>query len=124
MVTSGGVDEEVGLDRERKVLVRRNRPVARDQAASSHEGRASRHSGCDRLEGCFAVPVMYSSIGNHSSFQSLTLGRKGLADATITFEGAGAGVPARSVASNIWSSLPSIGARPTNSTRTRALPLL
>src|SRR5216684_6339556 len=52
------------------------------------------------------------------------LGREALADATITLEGAGAGVPARSVASNIWSSLPAIGARPTNSTPTRAVPFL
>ncbi len=50
------------------------------------------------------------------------LGREALADATITLEGAGAGVPARSVASNIWSSLPSIGARPTYSTRTWVVP--
>ena len=46
------------------------------------------------------------------------------APAIMTFEGAGAGEPSRSVAINIVSSLPSSGAGPTNSTRTRASPLL
>ena len=46
-------------------------------------------------------------------------GRNGLADATMTCEGAGAGEPSRSVASSMRSSLPSIGARPTYSSRTR-----
>jgi hypothetical protein len=41
---------------------------------------------------------------------------------TITFDGAGAGAPSRSVAISMVSSLPSIGARPTYSTRTRAMP--
>ena len=68
--------------------------------------------------------IFSARCGDRSSFPSLPLARKGLADATITFEGAGAGAPARSVASNIWSSLPSIGARPTNSTLTRAVPFL
>src|SRR5215813_6564164 len=49
---------------------------------------------------------------------------KGFAAAIMTLEGAGAGEPSRSVAINIVSSLPSIGARPTYSTRTRASPLL
>ena len=50
--------------------------------------------------------------------------RKGLAEASITFEGAGAGPPSRKVANSMRSSLPSIGARPTYSTRTRARPCL
>src|SRR6266849_6364671 len=57
----------------------------------------------------------YCSVGDRGSLPSLPLVRKGLADATITSEGAGAGAPERSVASNIWSSLPAIGAGPTNS---------
>ncbi len=48
----------------------------------------------------------------------------GFADATMIFEGAGAGDPVRKVAINRRSSLPSIGARPTYSTRTWASPLL
>ena len=52
----------------------------------------------------------------------LIFGRKGFAAATITFDGAGAGVLSRKVASSIWSSPPSRGARPTYSTRTRAVP--
>src|SRR5215203_6797144 len=49
-------------------------------------------------------------------------GRNGLAEATMTREGAGAGVPVRRVAISMPSSLPSIGARATYSTRTRARP--
>src|SRR5262245_31904491 len=49
---------------------------------------------------------------------------KGFAAAIMTFEGAGAGEPSRSVAINMVSSLPWIGAGPTYSTRTRASPLL
>src|SRR5215468_7265501 len=55
---------------------------------------------------------------------SSRLAMKGFAAAIMTFEGAGAGEPSRSVAINIVSSLPSSGARPTYSTRTRASPLL
>src|SRR5262245_27527675 len=40
------------------------------------------------------------------------LGRNGLADATMTGDGAGAGEPSRKVASSMRSSLPSIGAGP------------
>ena len=43
-------------------------------------------------------------------------------EGAITFDGAGAGAPSRSVAISMVSSLPSIGARPTYSTRTRAMP--
>ena len=65
-----------------------------------------------------------ADLASDGSGMSLPLlaGRKGLAAATITFDGAGAGYPSRKVASNMASSLPSIGARPTYSTRTRAKP--
>src|SRR5262245_19961147 len=59
-----------------------------------------------------------------ASLPSSRLEMKGFAAAIMTFEGAGAGEPSRSVAINIVSSLPSIGAGPTYSTRTRASPLL
>jgi hypothetical protein len=48
----------------------------------------------------------------------------GFAAAIMTFEGAGAGEPSRNVAISMVSSLPSSGAGPTYSTRTRASPLL
>ena len=48
---------------------------------------------------------------------------KGLAEATLTEEGDGAGAPVRSVAMSWRSSEPSSGARATYSTRTRATPL-
>src|SRR5262245_21147688 len=59
-----------------------------------------------------------------ASLPSSRLEMKGFAAAIMTFEGAGAGEPSRSVAINMVSSLPSSGARPTYSTRTRASPLL
>src|SRR5262249_1820520 len=59
-----------------------------------------------------------------ASLPSSELAMKGFSAAIMTFEGAGAGEPSRSVAINIVSSLPSSGARPTYSTRTRASPLL
>src|SRR5262249_42935649 len=59
-----------------------------------------------------------------ASLPSSRLEMKGFAAAIMTFEGAGAGEPSRSVAINIVSSLPSIVAGPTYSTRTRASPLL
>src|SRR5215467_1390886 len=59
-----------------------------------------------------------------ASLPSSRLEMKGFAAAIMTFEGAGAGEPSRSVAINMVSSLPSIGAGPTYSTRTRASPLL
>src|SRR5712692_4225384 len=62
------------------------------------------------------------SDGSGVSLPLPTLGRKGFAEAIITFDGAGAGDLSRSVASNMPSSLPSSGARPTYSTRTRASP--
>src|SRR5882762_934763 len=62
------------------------------------------------------------SDGSGMSLLLLDFGRKGFADAIITFDGAGAEAPSRNVASSIASSLPSIGARPTYSTLTRARP--
>src|ERR1700737_2885247 len=62
------------------------------------------------------------SDGSGVSLPLATLGRKGFAEATITFDGAGAGDPSRSVATSMASSLPSRGARPTYSTLTRASP--
>ena len=59
-----------------------------------------------------------------ASLPSSRLEMKGFAAAIMTFEGAGAGEPSRSVAINMVSSLPSSGACPTYSTRTRASPLL
>src|SRR6201982_899328 len=59
-----------------------------------------------------------------ASLPSSRLAMKGFAEAIMTFEGAGAGEPSRSVAINIVSSLPSSGAGPAYSTRTRASPLL
>src|SRR5215471_6799283 len=59
-----------------------------------------------------------------ASLPSSRLEMKGFAAAIMTFEGAGAGEPSRSVAINMVSSLPWIGAGPTYSTRTRASPLL
>src|SRR3954466_3261251 len=61
-------------------------------------------------------PVSVASV----SRRFLDCGRNGLAAAIMTREGAGAGVPVRNVAISIASSLPSIGAFPTYSTRTRA----
>src|SRR5262249_44834704 len=55
---------------------------------------------------------------------SSRLEMEGFAAATITFEGAGAGEPSRSVAMRMVSSLPSSGAGPTYSTRTCASPRL
>src|SRR5258708_5938222 len=55
---------------------------------------------------------------------SSRLAMKGFAEATMTFEGAGAGEPSRSVAISISSSLPWSGAGPTYSTLTRASPRL
>src|SRR5437588_9647786 len=49
-------------------------------------------------------------------------GSSGFADASLTVEGAGAGLPSRNVAISNASSVPSSGARPTYSTRTRAKP--
>src|SRR5438270_8932451 len=60
------------------------------------------------------------SDGSGMSLFLLDSGRKGFADATMTFDGGGAGPLSRKVASSIASSLPSSGARPTYSTLTRA----
>ena len=55
---------------------------------------------------------------------SSRLEMNGFAAAIMTFEGAGAAEPSRNVAISMVSSLPSSGAGPTYSTRTRASPLL
>src|SRR5262249_1148149 len=62
--------------------------------------------------------------GGGASLPSWGLEMKGFAGAVMTFEGAGAAEPSRSVAINMVSSLPWSGAGPTYSTRTRASPLL
>src|SRR5436190_11801045 len=62
------------------------------------------------------------SAARAASLPFSACGRKGFAEAIITLEGAGAGDRSRSVASSIASSLPSIGARATYSTLTRATP--
>ena len=56
-------------------------------------------------------------------FDDGSSGTKGLAEATRTIEGDGAGIPVRKVAISWRSSEPSSGARPTYSTRTLATPL-
>src|SRR5262245_56198543 len=96
----------------------------RRSAEADFEGRDERD---DEL-GSVAIAASILRPGARSSpadaeavgLDSLPAGRNGLAEAIITLDGAGAGLPSRKVASNMASSLPSSGARPTYSTRTRA----
>jgi hypothetical protein len=76
------------------------------------------------LDALLSVNDFADADATRASLPSSRLAMKGLAAAIMTFEGAGAGEPSRSVAINIVSSLPSSGAGPTYSTRTRASPLL
>ena len=76
------------------------------------------------VDALLSVNERADADARRASLPSSRLEMKGFAAAIMTFEGAGAGEPSRSVAINIVSSLPSIGAAPTYSTRTRASPLL
>src|SRR5215813_1135634 len=76
------------------------------------------------VDALLSVNERADADATRASLPSSRLAMKGFAAAIMTFEGAGAGEPSRSVAINIVSSLPSSGAGPTYSTRTRASPLL
>src|SRR5262245_5834008 len=76
------------------------------------------------VDALLSVNERVDADASGASLPSSRLAMKGFAAAIMTFEGAGAGEPSRSVAINMVSSLPSSGARPTYSTRTRASPLL
>src|ERR1700745_569162 len=76
------------------------------------------------VDALLSVNERADADATRASLPSSRLAMKGFAAAIMTFEGAGAAEPSRSVAINIVSSLPSSAAGPTNSTRTRASPLL
>src|SRR5262245_19344172 len=77
-----------------------------------------------RVDALLSVNERADADAGGASLPPSRLEMKGFAAAIMTFEGAGAGEPSRSVAINMVSSLPCIGAGPTYSTRTRASPLL
>src|SRR5262249_53027525 len=94
-------------------------------------GFAPRFEGLDKLAAAAADGGSGAAASADANVRSdgdgasrSRLATKGLAEATMTFDGAGAGPPSRRVANSMRSSLPSIGARPTYSTRTRARPRL
>src|SRR5262249_26870938 len=91
---------------------------ARVAAAASFAGLAT------LVDALLSVNERVDADATGASFPSSRCGMKGFAPGVMTFEGAGAGEPSRNVAINMLSSLPSSGARPTYSTRTRASPLL
>src|SRR5215831_1171532 len=77
-----------------------------------------------RVDALLSVNERADADAAGASLPPSRLEMKGFAAAIMTFEGAGAGEPSRSVAINMVSSLPWSGAGPTYSTRTRASPLL
>src|SRR5262245_15165513 len=77
-----------------------------------------------RVDALLSVNERADADAGGASLPSSRLEMKGFAAAIMTFEGAGAAEPSRSVAINMVSSLPWSGAGPTYSTRTRASPLL
>src|SRR5262249_37992376 len=76
------------------------------------------------VDALLSVNERADADATRASLPPSSFAMRGFASAIMAFEGAGAGEPSRSVAINIVSSLPSSGAGPTYSTRTRASPLL